>query len=1034
MQQDGPKHPTVCIDISKERTVSDSGDLDLVSSPAIMLTRKHRKTVFVLTLAIDSLAAHSAGAAETLWDVLLRPKTSAADRQVSAVPVVHRKTLGPVPGFTIPVSDTEENDRIFSKTKRGGGVFNSIGDWFTRMESATGTKIKASGHNTLSFRSENISGNQAAYRDEQYYGRGSNGIYNDADLNIDATFLNFFHYQTRINNSLFQSPTENKVKLDYNTPKVRFEWGDINAGFSGNSLIDFNRYLSGFKITNNWSKQLKTSFLYSTTKAETRTITIPGNNSSGPYYVYAGQIVEGSDRVRVDNRELSRGQDYTLDLYTGELRFTTGNIILSSQSIAVTFESLGYNQSQGNIMGFRSEVEPKTGLHFGMTYVSQTSKAANGLQTRTQQFQGSNNVFYILDAAIDLTKPLIVTIDSDPQVRGVGFTVDNTRLNQIVLSTDITGHLLSVTYVPLNTDPTPGNRSVLGLDSSISIGKLGNISLESAFSGLTISGHNTGGRAVQVRADLNPMRNLHTNITLRDVNPTFSSIQSPGFNQNEKSVEITGDYQPFKKLRLNFDWEKAKRPSYSSSTTSLTTVNLNGNDSYNQYTLGANYNFAKNASLILSRNSIGTKYVLGGQSSNVNDSVAVNYGLKAVTFDAGVSRNVSTSDSVYNNLVTSVLTSSLISANSSTLSKHFGVTWRASRWLDLNGTFSDNAISTNSSGSFSKLNARDTQITARITPNSKLRLTYGYQLSDTGNAAASAATGTTTTTTTTTTTGGSTSILPVSARSVIFNQITRDLSAGGLSGTGSTFGSGLGTTIGGGSNANLGTTGNYGGIYGDTTNSGYGVSSYGGKSTAHRFSLDYQPRTGLQIGLQADIASSVGDYQYNSNRKNLGINFGWQPSERFQFNTNYSIQKVAYTGALGGTKSNTIFVMMQGKPFGGKLGTQLSWQSLRTTSNVNFSSTSIATDTGTNLSSLSARLDYPISSRHTLFTEYLASNSSGYLASTDSNLRFGMDYLLTRAFHVSLGWQFLNRTNHDPANAQYNYKVSSLLAELGLNF
>ncbi len=999
-----------------------------------MLKPNLRKTVILLTFVLDPFPATPAGAAETLWDVLLRTKTSVSDRQTSNLPIARRKSLGPVPGFSIPISNTEENDQIFSKSKKGGGVFNSIGDWFTRMESLTGTKIKASGHNTLSFRAENVSGNSSAYRDEQYYGRGSNGIYNDADLNIDATFLNFFHYQTRINNSLFQSPTENRVKLDYNTPKVRFEWGDINAGFSGNSLIDFNRYLSGFKITNNWSRQVKTSFLYSTTKAETRTITIPGNNSSGPYYVYAGQIVEGSDRVRVDNRELSRGQDYTLDLYTGELRFTSGNVVLNSQSIAVTFESLGYNQSQGNILGFRSEIVPKGTMRFGFTYVSQTSKVASGLQTRTQQFQGSNNTFYILDAAIDLTKPLIVTIDSDPQVRGVGYTVDNTRLNQIVLTTDITGHLLTVKYVPLDSNPTPGNRSVLGLDGSVPIGKLGNISLESAFSGLTIAGANTGGRALQLRADLTPMRSLHTNIILRDVNPTFSSIQTPGFNRNEKSVELTGDYQPFKNLRMNFDWQKARRPSYSSSGTNLTNVNLNGNDSYNQYSLGANYSFGKNASLSVSRNSLGTKYILGGQSKNLNDSVAINYGFKSVTFDAGVSHNVSNSDSVYNSIASSILTSSQISANSATLSKHFGVTWRASRWLDLNGTISDNAISNNSAGSTSKLNARDSQMTARFTPNSKIRFTYGYQLSDTGNTAGSTAQNATTNSTTTTTNSGTGSILPVTARSVIFNQITRDLSAGGGIGTGSVFGAGLGTTIGGGSNANLGTSGNYGGIYGGSTNTGYGASSYGGKSTSNRFSFDYQPRAGLQIGLQADIASSVGDYQYNSNRRNLGFNIGWQPSDRFQLNTNYSIQKVAYTGSLGGTKSNTLFFMMQGKPFGGKLGTQLSWQSMRTSSNVNFSSTAIATDTGTNLSSLSARLDYPISSRHTLFTELLSSNSSGYLASTDSNFRFGMDYTLTRAFHISLGWQFLNRANHDSTNAKYDYKVSSLLAELGLNF
>src|SRR5581483_747138 len=106
--------------------------------------------------------------------------------------------------------------------------------------------------------------------------------------------------------------------------------------------------LRGMQITSQWAPQFKSTLLYSQTKAETRTITIPGNNSSGPYYVYAGQIVEGSDQVRVDNRAMVRGKDYTLDTFTGELNFLSnpgngnpsGSVIRASQTIAITFETM----------------------------------------------------------------------------------------------------------------------------------------------------------------------------------------------------------------------------------------------------------------------------------------------------------------------------------------------------------------------------------------------------------------------------------------------------------------------------------------------------------------------------------------------------------------------------------------------------------------------------------------------------------------------------------------------------------------------
>ena len=97
---------------------------------------------------------------------------------------------------------------------------------------------------------------------------------------------------------------------------------------------------------------------------------------------------------------------------------------------------------------------------------------------------------------------------------------------------------VTITYTPYNTSPTPGDRSIVGLDTKYTMGKLGVLTFESAFSGLSISNSNVDGHAFLARADLHPFKNFHTTLTLKDINPTFSSIQSPGFTQNEKSVEL----------------------------------------------------------------------------------------------------------------------------------------------------------------------------------------------------------------------------------------------------------------------------------------------------------------------------------------------------------------------------------------------------------------------------------------------------------------------------------------------------------------
>jgi hypothetical protein len=45
-----------------------------------------------------------------------------------------------------------------------------------------------------------------------------------------------------------------------------------------------------------------------------------------------------------------------------------------------------------------------------------------------------------------------------------------------------------------------------------------------------------------------------------------------------------------------------------------------------------------------------------------------------------------------------------------------------------------------------------------------------------------------------------------------------------------------------------------------------------------------------------------------------------------------------------------------------------------------------------------------------------------------------VDYRLMRNLSLQVGWQIFNRTYSDAQYAQYNYKVSTLLAEVGFRF
>ncbi len=1032
-------------------------------APPLSQRRARLLTAFA-ALAAVSPAAACAEDAPTLWDTLAQAALEAPGRaQAAAVPKITRHALGPIPGYTVPLAiDTHVDDAIFAAhKKRRGSVFGPVGDYIARLQSATGTRIQMRGSSTLSYRNASISGSADSYTGDQYYGQGSNGLYNLSRMDVDATFFNSLHYKTSFNNDALTNrsdPNYNRVQVDYRSKSTRVQWGDINAGFQGNSLIDFSRYMHGVQVKHNWSNNFSTQMIYSAAKTETRTITLAGNGSSGPYYVYAGQIVDGTAQVRINSRDLTMGKDYTLDLYTGELRFQNSLIALPSDTIAVSFETLGYGSNTGNLYGIRADYNPFPALHLGVTDIIQTSNAPSGPQLRTQEFYGYNTpgAAYVLDAPIDSTKPLTVLVGGVPLVRGVDYVIDVNLSNQIRIAQSVPSTLIvKVEYVPLATSVTPGNRSVLGIDSRLSLGKWGSVSTEIATSGLSVSGSNYGGYAGQMTADLNLLRGLHTRLTIKDVNPTFSSIQTPGFNRNEKSLAFDSDYSPGSNWNLKVNYQRAKRPAYASSASANSyTVNTIGNDDYTQYGMSALYNFARTGNISLAHDSTGTNYIQGGQSANASNRLNISYGLRNVTLNASLSQNTSHSDTP-SYLIAGTGLNSLYNSESNTFSKQFGISWTPNQRVSITASTSDNQIRSLSSGTNNSATARETQFSGRFSLARNITLTGSYGLSDTGNlygtgtttATGTTATGTTATGTGTTATGTGTGANGTGSGTrgvpAAFAWLqSRDVTAGG-SGTTTTTTTNA-TTGGGGSNYNLGSAGNYSGAFGTGLNTGYGITSYGGRSANSRIGLEMGPFHDITLGVTLDSSNSLGDNQYNSNRNNVALQMGWRVSNRWTFDGSYSVQKVAYTGSLGGSSSNYWQVNMGGHPFGNGISVLLSLGSQVTSSNLNFTTTTgtsgttgltgTTTNGDSNLTSMRFRVDYPISARYSLFTDIQQSDATGSLGSTDSNYSFGASYSVTKALSFSLGWQVVNRINKDPQYSAYNYKVSSLLAQLGFNF
>lgn len=98
----------------------------------------------------------------------------------------------------------------------------------------------------------------------------------------------------------------------------------VRAGMFKNPYLPgflHNRTLKGVQLEKNW-KGLDLSLGYNLREGEKRIVNIRGNGTKGPYNLQYYPIVEGSERVFVDGRQLVADEDYFIDYRNGQITFT----------------------------------------------------------------------------------------------------------------------------------------------------------------------------------------------------------------------------------------------------------------------------------------------------------------------------------------------------------------------------------------------------------------------------------------------------------------------------------------------------------------------------------------------------------------------------------------------------------------------------------------------------------------------------------------------------------------------------------------
>ncbi len=976
----------------------------------------------VVTGAVRASAQEATDKAESPWDIMRRIRTltpSEVKQQRADQSKAGAKKPKKVKGGKAPFEGEtpKKSDRLL------GGLRSKL----QRIGEQTKSEVKLQGSHNLGFHMEQVNGSRDAYDSSQYLGRKAlGGGYTSTDLAVRGKLFGILNFETHYSDYLYGSPYDNRLSLDYVTRDYKVNAGDIQAGLTGNSLIGFSKSLKGIQVTANLARNLRLTSLVSKSKAQTRTVTLNGANRSGPYYVFAGQIVDGSERVRVNNRELVKGTDYTLDPYTGELNFLNGLIVHELDTIAVTFEVYNYGQSGGAIMGWRADYGGTSGPKVGFSMLSQVSGSNKGVISRTEQFYGYNSATtpYTLELPVDVTLvydtagkltgctpkyPMTVTVGTLPQAYGTDFVVDPLLPNRVYFQLPIPStQIIRITYTPVTSTETQGDRQVMGFDAQMAMGKSGTITAEMASSKLSLSGGPSSGTAVQIRGENRLAgEKLRLNWVYKNISPAFTAVESPGFNRNERGIQTDIAYTPSKRVSITANYQRSRRPQYSYSTSSTGGLAAStGMDDYNQNGITGKWELGK-GSLSVSHNSMNTTYSGGtGNSVMQSDTLAYTTNTGPWGIDLSLGRNVNRSSGSYSSSVGATATS----YNTDALTSRLGLRWKPGERYSVDAQISDSIMKSGTGGSN---NALDLQLTGRVVPMKALQLTLNLQKQDSGGYS-------------------------------IFNNTTGSTAtAPGLMQRLQSYYTGGGTYGGGGFNTGLGGSGNYSGGF----NSGYygmGSGSFGGNSRMMGLTASYQPAGALSIEAQVRTSASAGDYMYNSKRNDLSMSATYNAGERLSLSSGLMLQKVTYLGTEGGSNNMGVFINARGKPWG-KLVTDLSVSVQNTTSTATTDTTGTGGYTGgygtyfgsggTNLASVRTRLEYPVWHATNVFAEYEHSNSTGYLAALARRFNMGLVFDMGRQLRLQVGMRHQQSISHDTSTSgNYSYSVSSFDADLGLNF
>jgi len=637
--------------------------------------------------------------------------------------------------------------------------------------------LYVSGGSSLSSRSFSVQGSAQA---QELYEQQNNALFfgtrqlgpfqQNMDLTIQGSLFNAFNVNARLTNTRQGNYLNQSFGFNYKSKGTEFNIGDVNASLPGNEFVTFARTLRGLTFGRDFGNGMRLQGVASITQAVTRRGTFFGNGTRGPFPLNTSYIIEGSERVRLNGRDLQRGSDYVIDYLIGQITFQGGLIVNPEDTVEYTYEAQNFNSTPGILGGLRWEMPLGEGNQIGFTWLQQKSTSGSrGTQEIVERFPVVEDLSYPYNLAsiIEPGTPVEIRYLEQLLVENVDYQLNRDQrffrlLRRFPPDTAFNGTLsLSARYRPVRQSSVGGDRSVLGIDGSYKLNQNVDFNLQLGQSG---GQQNQSGNAMSLtttfRSDFGGRDGaLSGSLNWRDIGAGYSNIDSVAgaFQRAEKGIRGSLNFAPTSYLQITSSLNQTKLASTSFNTGGTDANNpasLIWNDNRN-FNLGFSLTLPNLPKLDFSHAETTQKALVesGTTSKFSSQQLNLNWQKGIVGLSASLGRTASRGRTVfttgYTNPLGGLTTGSLIGdytnglntshTDSASNNSRFRISLNPASWISVVGSlgFSKTKYGstslTNESGSTT--DARDSSIGVSLPLNSRLAFTLNYVESSNGRTA-----------------------------------------------------------------------------------------------------------------------------------------------------------------------------------------------------------------------------------------------------------------------------------------------------------